>query len=468
MKKIRIGKDIGVRWKIRTPFNDDPLLASDISIDMKDPRGTVVPVRVFEIIGDTVTFGLKGTAFAYLGNYTFSCWKNKGKDGQTVVDAVDAFTLVNSTDKETGVGRGGCGVLELNTVDLYSELEFFFSGEFVDTDVVRRVTALETVVAGLTTQISSMQTVISELNARVTVLEESGGGGGEPGVIEITGVFSYSNASVSASGGTATPTNTMQLVKNGTVQQVSFTFSSDSPYASVDSTNGVVTFTSSQSSAARTATITASCTFEEQTYSRTATVTQAAYVATVYSVTRTLTGVISSNTTNSVNEGSSYTTTLTLASGYQDMSVTVTMGGVDITSSALSNNVVTIASVTGNVVITATATQIPVEVEYIYGGGAFSTASSISYADLVIDTTVNASTKTITFGVDNQNHIGIIAPASLTLTSCLHIDAITEDLTAEFASSAQTITYNGKAMKLYQVKSTAGKMYNTTFRANFS
>lgn len=465
MKKIRIGKDIGVRWKIRTPFNDDPLSVSDISIDMKDPRGTVVPVRVFEIIGDTVTFGLKGTAFAYLGDYTFSCWKNKGKDGQTVVDAVNAFTLVNSTDKETGVGRGGCGVLELSTVDLYSELEFFFSGEFVDTDVARRVTALETVVAGLTTQISSMQTVISELNARVAALEE-GGGGGEPGVIEITGIFSY--PSVTASGGTVNPTNTMQLTKNGVAQQVAFTFSSNQSYASVNSSTGVVTFSASQSASQRSATITASCTFEGQTYSRTATVTQAAYVATVYSVSRTLTGVISSNTDNSVNEGSSYTTTLTLASGYQDMSVTVTMGGVDITSSALSNNVVTIASVSGNVVITATATQIPVEVEYIYGGGAFSTASSISYADLVIDTTVDASTKTITFGVDKQNHIGIIAPASLTLTSCLHIDAITEDLTAEFASSAQTITYNGKSMKLYQVKSTAGKMYNTTFRANFS
>lgn len=275
MKKIRIGKDIGVRWKIRTPFNDDPLSVSDISIDMKDPRGTVVPVEGFEITGDTVTFGLKGTAFAYLGDYTFSCWKNKGRDGQTVVDAVSAFTLVSSTDKETGAGRGGCGVLELNTVDLYSELEFFFSGEFVDADVVRRVTALEAVVAGLTTQISSMQTVISELNTRVAALEE-GGGGGEPGVIEITGIFSY--PSVTASGGTVNPTNTMQLTKNGVAQQVAFTFSSDSPYASVDSANGVVTFQSSQSSAARTATITASCVFEGQTYSRTATVNQAAYV----------------------------------------------------------------------------------------------------------------------------------------------------------------------------------------------
>ena len=367
MKKIRIGKDIGVRWKIRTPFNEGGLSLSDISIDMKDPRGCVVPVRGFEITGDTIVFGLRGTAFAYLGGYTLTCWRNKGREGQTMVDAVDAFTLVSSTDRETGPGKG-CGVLELATVDLYSQLEFFFAGEVVDASILSRITALETAVSQMVTQISGLQSDITDLTARVEALEHEG-----PPAPPVT-----------------------------------------------------------------------------------------------YTITRNLSGVNSSNSSNSVIECNGYTTTLTLASGYQNMSVTVTMGGVDITSSALSDNVVSIASVTGNVVITATATQIPVEVEYIYGGGAFSTASSISYADLVIDTTVDASTKTITFGVDNQNHIGIIAPANLTLTSCLHIDAITENLTAEFASSAQTITYNGKAMKLYQVKSTAGKMYNTTFRANFS
>lgn len=464
MKKIRIGKDIGVRWKIRTPFNDDPLSVSDISIDMKDPRGTVVPVRVFEIIGDTVTFGLKGTAFAYLGDYTFSCWKNKGKDGQTVVDAVNAFTLVNSTDKETGVGRGGCGVLELSTVDLYSELEFFFSGEFVDTDVVRRVTALETVVAGLTTQISSMQTVISELNTRVTALEE-GGGGGEPGVIEITGIFSY--PSVTASGGTVNPTNTMQLTKNGVAQQVAFTFSSNQSYASVNSSTGVVTFSASQSASQRSATITASCTFEGQTYSRTATVTQAAYVATVYSVTRTLTGVISSNTDNSVNEGSSYTTTLTLASGYENMQVTVTMGGVDITSSALSNNVVTIASVTGNVVITATATQIPVVVEYVYAGSAKNvTSDPVTISQFTAG--ASSTTKTVDYTpTELVNTIMAVCPSTMSLTSCVKHGEIEDDITAEMLASVTNVTYESKSCKMYQFKY-GSSIKNNAFTITFN
>lgn len=76
-----------------------------------------------------------------------------------------------------------------------------------------------------------------------------------------------------------------------------------------------------------------------------------------YTIVRNLTGVTSSNTASTIASGSTYTTTLSLASGYNNMSVTVTMGGTDITSTAYSNGVVTINSVTGNIVITATATQ---------------------------------------------------------------------------------------------------------------
>lgn len=77
-----------------------------------------------------------------------------------------------------------------------------------------------------------------------------------------------------------------------------------------------------------------------------------------YTIVRNLTGVTSSNASSTVASGSSYTTTLSLASGYSNMSVTVTMGGTDITSTAYSNGVVTINNVTGNIVITATATQV--------------------------------------------------------------------------------------------------------------
>lgn len=81
-----------------------------------------------------------------------------------------------------------------------------------------------------------------------------------------------------------------------------------------------------------------------------------------YTIVRNLTGVTSSNTASTIASGSSYTTTLSLASGYSNMSATVTMGGTDITSTAYSNGVVTINNVTGNIVITATATApIPTE-----------------------------------------------------------------------------------------------------------
>lgn len=77
-----------------------------------------------------------------------------------------------------------------------------------------------------------------------------------------------------------------------------------------------------------------------------------------YSVVYALTNVTSSNTDTTVAIGGSYTTTLTAAIDYNISSVTVTMGGIDITATAYSNGVVTIAEVTGAIVITATGVSI--------------------------------------------------------------------------------------------------------------
>ena len=81
------------------------------------------------------------------------------------------------------------------------------------------------------------------------------------------------------------------------------------------------------------------------------------------SVSYSLTHVTSSNTSASVQSGSSYTTTLTADTDYTLNTVSVTMGGVDITSTAYSSGTVSIASVTGNIVITATAV---LETEYTW------------------------------------------------------------------------------------------------------
>lgn len=87
------------------------------------------------------------------------------------------------------------------------------------------------------------------------------------------------------------------------------------------------------------------------------TITAAASVPSVtYTITRNLTNCASSNTADSIAEGAAYTTTLSPTGTFKKLgAITVTMGGTDISSTAVSGSTVTIASVTGNIVITCAA-----------------------------------------------------------------------------------------------------------------
>lgn len=80
----------------------------------------------------------------------------------------------------------------------------------------------------------------------------------------------------------------------------------------------------------------------------------------VYSVTNTLSNCSNSNSATTVAKNSSYTAMITANSGYELSSVVVTMGGVDITSTAYTNGAISISSVTGDIVIAATATEVVV------------------------------------------------------------------------------------------------------------
>lgn len=75
-----------------------------------------------------------------------------------------------------------------------------------------------------------------------------------------------------------------------------------------------------------------------------------------YSVTNTLTSCTNSNSATQVVEGESYSATITPNSGYELESIVVTMGGSPVT---VSGGNISIAEVTGNIVITAVATEIP-------------------------------------------------------------------------------------------------------------
>lgn len=76
-----------------------------------------------------------------------------------------------------------------------------------------------------------------------------------------------------------------------------------------------------------------------------------------YSVTNALTQCTSNNNSTTVIEGQNYTATITANTGYTINSIVVKMGNTDISSSAVSENVITITNVTGAIVITAIALE---------------------------------------------------------------------------------------------------------------
>lgn len=75
-----------------------------------------------------------------------------------------------------------------------------------------------------------------------------------------------------------------------------------------------------------------------------------------YSIALNLTNCASSNAATTISEGAAYSTTLAPTGTYKKLgAITVTMGGTDISSTAVSGSTITIAKATGNIVITCAA-----------------------------------------------------------------------------------------------------------------
>lgn len=80
----------------------------------------------------------------------------------------------------------------------------------------------------------------------------------------------------------------------------------------------------------------------------------------LYTITYSLTNVTSSKNDPTITGGESFTCILTADTDYALGTVTVMMGETDITNTSYANGTVSIPLVTGNIVITATATALPV------------------------------------------------------------------------------------------------------------
>ena len=120
------------------------------------------------------------------------------------------------------------------------------------------------------------------------------------------------------------------------------------------STQTVTSYTLSGTLATGTSTITVAYGGKTATFNVTVT-----HAVAQYTITNTLTHCTNSNSATVINEETAYSGTLAATSGYIMSTVTITMGGTDITSTAYNSETgaISIASVTGNVVITAEAIE---------------------------------------------------------------------------------------------------------------
>lgn len=102
----------------------------------------------------------------------------------------------------------------------------------------------------------------------------------------------------------------------------------------------------------------------------------------MHAVRTTLTGCCGSNAATAVEDGAAYTTTLTPKNGYSFDTVRVSMGGTDITATAYNaeTGVVSVARVTGDITITATASK-PVTYTNVVPTAVDSSGASLPYQE---------------------------------------------------------------------------------------
>jgi hypothetical protein len=112
--KIRIGKDIHLKWTILTDGESIPLQGRNLTLELKSPSGKRTPL-VFTIKDNALLFTWYGTEQKRVGDYILTLWENKGMVGQSAVDLVPALTLVEySTQEDDSIS----GDIQSETLDL--------------------------------------------------------------------------------------------------------------------------------------------------------------------------------------------------------------------------------------------------------------------------------------------------------------------------------------------------------------
>lgn len=99
MRKIRIGKDIIIKWKV-TINTGLPLEDADLTLVMVNPKLALTTLDFTIEDNEYVVAKFKGTDHKCCGVHKLTLWLNKGKENQSALDSVDAFRLVMFTSEE--------------------------------------------------------------------------------------------------------------------------------------------------------------------------------------------------------------------------------------------------------------------------------------------------------------------------------------------------------------------------------
>ena len=204
-------------------------------------------------------------------------------------------------------------------------------------------------------------------------------------------------------------TDTLDSLKTNLVVTATY---SDSSTAVVPSTD----YSLSGTLAVGTSVITVTYQGKTDTFSVTVT-----HQAGTYSVSNNLTGCTNSNSSSTIAEGSSYSATITASSGYTmtGATVNITMGGTDITSTAYSNDTISIASVTGNIVITISAVAITlssITAVYTQSGTVYDTDTLDSLKTDLVVTAIYSDSSTATVPSTDYTLSGTLTAGTSTVT----------------------------------------------------
>ena len=147
---------------------------------------------------------------------------------------------------------------------------------------------------------------------------------------------------------------------------------------------------------------------------------------TSYNITNNLTHCTTSNDASTIVENTAYSATLSADAGYTLGAITVTMGGTDISSTAVVGSAISIASVTGDLVISCEATEVHTVTNNLThcttSNDATSVADEASYnATITADDTYTLGTITVTMGGEDIS-------ATAVTDSTIAIASVTGDL----------------------------------------